>query len=235
MSHVLPEASRLEAALGHRFQDQRLLQAALQHPSAQEALEAEELTPGRLAFLGDAVWGLLVSHHLFLQLNRAPQGELAALKAHLTSTLFLAELAQTLDLPRSLRLGKGEEKAGGRKKASILASAMEAVLAALYLDGGFEAAFRFVKRHLDAALSGKAKAVTDPKSSLQVLAQALFKRLPLYRVTGKGGPPHEPWYEVEVSIEGSVAGRGKGRSKKEAEQAAAQEALAAFESLKCNI
>ena len=236
------DPSQLEAALGYRFKDQSLLLKTLQHPSAEGAAK-DELSGDRLAFLGDAVWNLLVSHYLFLRFQKASSGRLSALKAHLVSSSFLAEIAKALRLPEHLRLGKGEEKAGGREKPSILSEALEALWAALYLDGGLEAAGRVAQRYLEStftpALSfvegDKALALFDPKSALQALVQAAFKALPVYRVVRKEGTPHKPCYEIEVLVEGKVYGRGRGKSKKEAEQAAAQEALAALNTLLHNI
>lgn len=224
------EVTPLEEALGYRFHDRTLLLAALRHPSAEGASKAEVFASRRLAFLGDAVWNFLVSHYLFLRLREASEGELSLLKAHLSSAAFLAELAKALGLPEVLYLGKGEERTGGRKKPSIVSSALEAVFAALYLDGGIQAASRLAERLLENALPDKAlsKGPLDPKSHLQILAQANHKSRPAYRVVSKGGPPHEPSYEVEVLLNGEVLGRGVGKSKREAEQKAAEEALAAL-------
>lgn len=230
MSKTSKGPSPLEAALGYRFKDPSLLLAALQHPSA-EGPTKDELSGDRLAFLGDAVWNLLISRHLFLRLKKAPSGRLSALKAHLASATFLTEIAKALRLPEYLRLGKGEEKAGGREKPSILSEAVEALWAALYLDGGLDPAWRIARQYVEAALSHEAQALSPPKSALQALVQATFKALPTYRVVRKEGAPHKPSYEIEVLIEGKIYGRGRGKSKKEAEQAAAQEALAVLNTL----
>lgn len=236
------DPSQLEEALGYRFKDPALLLKALQHPSA-EGTSKDTLSLARLAFLGDAVWNLLISHYLFLRFQKASSGRLSALKAHLASSTFLAETAKALHLPEYLRLGKGEEKAGGRGKPSILSEALEALWAALYLDGGLEAAWRIIQRYLASAFppafnfaeENEAPPFFDPKSALQALAQEVFKTLPIYRVVRKEGAPHKPLYEMEVLINGKVYGRGRGKSKKEAEQAAAQETLAALNPLSHNI
>jgi len=181
--------------------------------------------------LGDAVWNVLVSRHLFLELKEASQGELSLLKAHLSSATFLAEVAREIGLPRYLYLGKGEERTGGRGKSSILSSAMEALIAALYLDGGLEAVLHFARPFLGKVLMDQARREEslDPKSRLQILAQGKLKSLPAYRLIARKGPPHHPSYEVEVLIQGEVLGKGIGRNRREAEQKAAEEALRAFE------
>jgi len=226
-----PKIASFQQALGITFQTPSLLLAALKHPSVESASREEALTFKRLEFLGDAVWNFLVSRHLFLELKEAPQGELSRLKAHLSSATFLAELATEIGLPRYLQLGKGEEQTGGREKLSILSSAMETLMAALYLDGGLERAADFAKPFLERVLRDEArrKEHLDPKSRLQILTQGKLKDLPTYRLIARKGPPHHPSYEVEVLIQGKVVGKGIGKSHKEAEQKAAEEALRAFE------
>lgn len=221
----------LQEALGVRFQDPSLLLAALKHPSVETASREEALAFKRLEFLGDAVWNFLVSRHLFLERSEAPQGELSRLKANLSSARFLAELARKIGLSKSLQLGKGEERSGGREKASILSSAMEALIAVLYLDGGLERVSHVVRPHLEKVLLDQARREEslDPKSRLQILVQWREKSLPVYRLTGRKGPPHHPSYEVEVLIQGKVQGKGIGKNHQEAEQKAAEEALRAYE------
>ncbi|MBI3988200.1 MAG: ribonuclease III [candidate division NC10 bacterium] len=226
-----PEVASLQEALGLKFQDPSLLLTALKHPSVESASREEALAFKRLEFLGDAVWNFLVSRHLFLELKEAPQGELSLLKGHLSSATFLAKLAREIGLPKFLYLGKGEEQTGGRGKSSILSSAMEALIAALYLDRGLEAVSHVAQPHLEKVLMDQARREEslDPKSRLQILVQGRLKSLPAYHLTGRKGPPHHPSYEVEVLLQGKVLGKGTGKSLQEAEQKAAEEALRGFD------
>jgi ribonuclease-3 len=222
--------SDLETLLGHRFQRPELLERALTHRSW--AFErGTEPTYERLEFLGDAVLGALTARWLW---ERVPdgEGELSKLKAHLVSGPRLATYARRLDLGRHLRLGVGEERSGGREKESLLADVFEAVLAALYLDGGIEAARRLVEPFLEEMLrsydgEGFGK---DPKTVLQETLQARGMELPEYRLVEESGPDHAKTFRVAVWVGRRSLAQGAGTSKKRAEQAAAESALEVLES-----
>jgi len=224
----LPAASTPAAVCGHRFQDPTLLQTALMHPSSTNATQGNlRLGYQRLEFLGDAVWSLFVSDALVSLCPTASEGELTSLRAHLVSAAGLAQMAKTHGIPQLIVLSRGEESMGGRQRASILSSAFEAVIGAIYLDGGTEAIRRLA---CDACLNqlSHSELVHDPKTALQELTQSRFRTAPRYRMLRRNGPPHAPIFEVEVRVGRSAIGQGSGRSKQEAERAAATSALAAF-------
>ncbi len=181
----------------------------------------------RLEFLGDAVVDLLVSAYLMSRFPGAREGELSKLRAAVVDEPGLAGMGRALGLGELLRLGRGEELTGGREKASLLADAMEAVIAAVFLDGGLEAARRLVHPFLEEAYAAAASGTLDRdfKTQLQELAQARHRSSPRYRVVGEVGPDHSKVFEVEVELRGEPLGRGTGRSKKDAEQAAARGAV----------
>lgn len=226
----------LAAELGHHFADPNLLGLALTHRS--HAYTAGRLAQGRaqgvvagphnerLEFLGDAVLGLVAAEWLFNELPGRQEGELAKLKGYLVSEGVLAEHAKRLDLGKFLLLATAEERTGGRHKASVLADALEAVFAALWLDGGLDAARRAIRPMLDAHRETFDQLlVSDAKTDLQELAQARGWPLPVYRVAAEDGPAHQPQFTVECWLAAEVAGVGIDRSKKRAEQRAAAEAL----------
>ena len=198
-----------------------------EHPG--EGLEDNE----RLEFLGDAVIDLAVSHRLMERFPAAREGELSKMRASVVDEPGLAALARAFELGPLLRLGRGEELTGGREKPSLLADAMEAVVAAVYLEGGLPAVLALVDRYLGETFE-RASAGTldrDYKTQLQELAQSRLRLAPRYRVVAELGPDHAKRFEVEVELRGEVVGRATGRSKKDAEQAAARlgiEALAAL-------
>lgn len=208
-----------ERMLGHRFRDRALLQAALTHPSAGREGRAFE----RLEFLGDAILTLLVSLHLYETYPDIRPGELTRLRASVVNRTTLAHAATRLDLPPLIRLGKGEDP-HGRQRASLLAAAFEAIVAALYLDRGLGGVMRFLKRHLLPFLSLDTS--LDPKSELQNRLQAMLKMVPRYRLVKHWGPPHAPRFAVEVKAAGERLGRGTGGTRRDAERAAARAALA---------
>ena len=179
----------------------------------------------RLEFLGDAVLGLIVTDHIFATYPLLPEGELAKVRASVVNSEALAEVAIELDLGSALRLGKGEDASGGREKPSILADAMEAVIGAVYLDGGYHAAATLVMRLLGARITEGAAGPggQDYKTRLQELAARRFETLPRYDVTDEG-PDHSKRFFASVSVGGKLLGRGEGRSKKQAEQGAARQA-----------
>jgi ribonuclease III len=212
----------LQAALGHAFADRTHLEGALVHRSyCAEHPDAE--SNERMEFLGDAVLGLSVTDHVYATYPSLPEGELAKLRASVVNAEVLAELALEVELGAALLLGKGEDASGGRTKASILADAMEAVIAAVYLDGGWDAADGLVLRLLGERIREGAAGPGghDYKTRLQELAAQRFDQLPRYHVRAEG-PDHSKRFFASVLIAGEPCGEGEGRSKKQAEQAAAR-------------
>ena len=222
------EFDELQARIDYRFKDRGLLEHALTHKSR----AAEDASGGvadneSLEFLGDAVLGLVVAETLFHQYPQYTEGQKSKVKAAVVSTQSLARRAETIQLGDHLILGRGEEKTGGRFKQALLADGYEALIAAIYLDGGLEAAGTFLRREFkDVIDSGIAQTVApDHKSALQERVQALGHALPEYRVSGSDGPDHRKTFTIEVVVNGEVLGVATGRAKKEAEQEAARLAL----------
>jgi ribonuclease-3 len=218
------ELTRLQDALGHTFADRAHLEAALVHRSY--CAEHPQASPNeRLEFLGDAVLGLSVTRHVFDAYPDLPEGELAKLRASVVNAEALAAVAGELDLGNALLLGKGEDASGGRAKPSILADAMEAVIAAVYLDGGWQAADALVLRVLGERIRAGSigPGGDDYKTRLQEVAARRFDQLPRYNVRSEG-PDHSKQFFATVTLRGTPYGDGEGRSKKQAEQAAARAA-----------
>ena len=224
------EFEGLERRIGYRFRDRGLLEHALTHKSR----AAEDASGGvadneSLEFLGDAVLGLVVADFLFRQYPNYDEGQKSKIKASVVSTTCLARHAEQMGLGEHLLLGRGEEKTGGRFKQALLADAYEALIAAIYLDGGVDAAAAFLTRELQEAIeAGATETIVgqDYKSALQERLQALGRPLPEYRVAGEAGPDHRKVFSVEVVVAGEVLGAATGKAKKEAEQEAARLALA---------
>ena len=215
---------------GHQFRNLTLLEAALTHPSSTDNSQADlRLRYQRLEFLGDAVWNFYVSESLVSLLPTASEGELTLRRVRLVSAAALAEIAKIHRIPSLMILNKGEEASGGRHRASILSSVFEAVIGAVYLDGGAEAIRRLA---LSACtdLLGSEEIVHDPKTALQLLTQSRLRSAPRYRLLRRTGPPHAPTFQVEVRIGRSPIGRGSGRSRQEAEYEAARTALTSLPS-----
>ena len=220
-----------QLTIGYTFRRVALLDEALTHKShANEFKHKHRKHNERLEFLGDAVLTLVVSEQLAAMFPDFTEGDLSKLKAGLVSEESLAEVARRLDLGSLLRLGRGEELTRGREKASLLANVLEAIVAAIYVDGGLEAARAFLRRafadefaHLQ-DLGGPA-ILHDYKTRLQEWCQKHFDTLPQYIVVKESGPDHQKIFEVQLAIRGDVRGIGVGRSKKEAEQMAAKQAL----------
>ncbi|HVO20996.1 MAG TPA: ribonuclease III [Anaeromyxobacter sp.] len=224
--------AELEGRLGLRLADRETALAALTHKSyVNEHREVARLVDNeRLEFLGDAVIDLAVSHRLMERFPGAREGELSKMRAAVVDEPGLCAMARALDLGQLLRLGRGEELTGGRQKASLLADAMEAVVAAVFLEAGLGPVLGIVDRFLGEAFA-RASAGTldrDFKTQLQELAQSRFRSTPRYKVVAEQGPDHSKTFEVETDLRGEVLGRGTGRSKKDAEQAAAKIALEAL-------
>lgn len=226
----------LERALGYRFRDRSLLVRALTHRSrAHEDSSGPESTNESLEFLGDSVLGFVIGDMVFESFPDADEGQKSKIKASLVSFTALARVAESLDLGQHLRLGRGEEKTGGRRKPVLLADACEAVFAAVYLDGGLAAARALILRVLapqieDARARGASVAGTgDFKSSLQEYLQARRQPPPSYRIVDQQGPDHDKVFVVEVQASGRRLAEASGRSKKDAEQQAARAALEALQ------
>ena len=222
----------LERKLGYRFRSGALLAEALRHSSyANEHRGAESVSNERLEFLGDSVLGFVTAEYLFARHPDSPEGELTRIRAALVCEESLHEVAQKLELGRYLKLGNGEEAGGGRTRPSILADATEAVIAAVYLDGGLAAASSLIHRVL---LDCEREEVVeerrrDYKTVLQELVQREPNRTLVYRMAEESGPDHDKTFTFEVLLNGAVVGRGEGHSKQEAEQMAARAALERLE------
>ena len=226
------EFDDLEQRIGYRFTDRGLLEHALTHKSrAAEDISGGVFDNESLEFLGDAVLGLVVADALFHRYPDYSEGQKSKIKASVVSTQSLARHAEQIRLGEHLLLGRGEEKTGGRFKQALLADAYEALIAAIYLDGGLPAIQEFLERELgDAIHAGSTQEVVglDYKSALQERVQALGKSLPEYRVASESGPDHRKAFTIEVIVGGEVLGSATGKAKKEAEQEAARIALAAL-------
>ncbi len=226
--------SGLETRLGYNFRDQSLLANAMLHRSHVYVSGGDrEESNERLEFLGDAVLGVVVSDHLYHLYPGRSEGDLTKMKSLLVCGNRLAEVAAGKDLGRYIRMSRSEAAAGGRKRPTILADATEAVIGAVYLDGGFSAAEQFIgywilKESQDLL---NRRSLLNFKSRLQELIQADHRSPPRYKVVSTEGPDHHRWFEVVVTFAGEVLGRGKGASKKAAEQEAARDALERRETL----
>ncbi|MDD3214880.1 MAG: ribonuclease III [Eubacteriales bacterium] len=210
----------LQTALDYRFENESLLRLALTHPSTKEEQDNQ-----RLEFLGDAVLEFAISDFLYRKYPDQQEGELTARRAALVCEETLCYLARSLRLGRFLRMGHGEESTAGREKPSILADAMEAVIAAVYLDGGVTEAQRLIERLFQDEESLSALRGQDDKGLLQAYTQAHDMGLPEYTIVEQSGPAHDRRFITEVSVAGKAVARGRGQSKKAAEQAAARLAL----------
>src|SRR5207249_640005 len=223
------EFEALERATTYRFRDRGLLEHAMTHTSrANEDLSGGVFDNESLEFLGDAVLGFVIADMLFREFPNCNEGEKSKTKAALVSTTTLARQAERLGLGDHLLLGRGEEKSGGRRKQALLADGYEALIAAIYLDGGVEQARAFIAREFAPLLSDireRGLVGRDHKSTLQEYLQSRGRGLPEYRVTDTAGPDHRKTFQVEVVVDGSAVATGAGPSKKEAEQEAARVAL----------
>jgi ribonuclease III len=220
---VTARTDALAQRIGYAFSDASLLDAAMAHRSW--AAEQQQGSNERLEFLGDAVLGLVVTNHIFREYPELPEGDLAKMRAGVVNANSLAEVAREVDLGAHLLLGKGEHATGGRNKTSILSDALEAVIGAVYLDGGWGAAEELVMSLLGDRIDRSAEGPggDDYKTRLQELCARRFESLPIYRVT-HSGPDHAKEFRAIVTVLGRERGTGEGRSKKAAEQVAAREA-----------
>lgn len=223
------EFEQLQRATGYRFRDRGLLEHAMTHTSrANEDVSGGVRDNESMEFLGDAVLGFVIADMLFREFPSFDEGQKSKTKAALVSTTTLAKQAERLDLGEHLLLGRGEEKTGGRRKQALLADCYEALIAAIYLDGGIEQARAFILREFGPMLSeirAHGVAGRDYKSALQELLQARDLPLPDYRLIGTVGPDHQKRFHVEVVVNGESLGQAMGPSKKDAEQEAARAAL----------
>ncbi len=226
------ELSRLEQTLGYRFTDLRLLQVAVVHSSYAFEQGLGGSNNERLEFLGDAVLDLVVGHILFHRYGKLHEGELTKLRASLVNEQHLAKMARAIELGKFLALGKGEDSSQGRSKSSILSCAYEAVVGAIFEDGGYPAVADFVARFFLPDIEGKKEEllIADAKSRLQEVLQEKYNEAPTYRIEAEEGPSHQKLFTVAVCFREQVLDTGRAGSKKEAEQKAAAAALAKFDS-----
>ena len=217
----------LEERIGYKFRNSLLLAEALTHPSLGHEAQRYHFDYQRLEFLGDAVLQLVITEYLFSNFQGEAEGQLTKLRSRLVSRDALRTHAAALDLGHYILVGRGEEASGGRERTSTLADAFEALIGALYLDGGLDVAKNFILTQTRADLAKLAEEPVDfnPKGDLQELLQSISPRSPVYELVSQSGPEHEKTFVSQVVWEGIVLGQGNGRSKKQAETAAALEAL----------
>jgi ribonuclease-3 len=219
--------SPIEERIGYKFRNSLLLAEALTHPSLGHETQRYHFDNQRLEFLGDAILQLVISEHLFRRFGGEAEGQLTKLRSRLVSSETLKMHAAALDLGRYLLMGRGEETSGGRDRTSTLADAFEALIGAIYLDGGLDSAREFIltQAHSDLAQLAEEPIEINPKGQLQELLQSISPRSPVYELISQSGPEHEKTFVVQAVWEGIVLGQGSGRSKKQAETAAALEAM----------
>ena len=216
----------LEQAIGYQFKNITLLQNALTHSSyANERWHDSLMSNERLEFLGDSVLGMVVAEHLYKCYPNRPEGDLTRMRADMVCETALAAVADKLQLGQHLLLGHGEEQGGGRNRPSILADAVESVIAASFLDGGMEAARRVIEQYILCNVPVRELHNTDYKTALQELVQQKKNQVLHYVLTGQSGPDHDKTFQVQVLLNDRVIGQGSGTSKKRAEQDAARNAL----------
>ena len=216
----------LEEAIGYHFQNISLLQNALAHSSyANERWHNSLLSNERLEFLGDSILGMLVAEYLYRSFPDRPEGELTRMRADMVCEKTLAKVANEIHLGEHLLLGHGEEQGGGRTRDSILADAVESVIAASFLDGGIQAAKKFIQTFILVEVPVSQLHNVDYKTKLQELVQQKKNQVLTYELTAESGPDHDKHFAVAVTLNGAEVGRGDGRSKKRAEQEAARLAI----------
>ena len=223
--------SKLQQTLRYTFKNPLLLEEALRHSSfVNEQADPNVRDNERLEFLGDAVLNLVIGYLLMQAYPQMREGDLSRLRANMVNETQLAEIARGLDLGANLLLGKGEIQSNGQEKNSLLANALEAVIAAIFLDDGFEAAAQTIKWHFNRLVQAAPELIAgqDYKSRLQETVQSTIKEIPQYRVVEESGPDHEKTFKVVMTV-GSIQTHGMGRSKKAAEQEAARKGIELFE------
>ncbi len=224
----LRQIEDFEDLIDYKFKKTGIINEALTHSSHSNESRSKHIHNNeRLEFLGDSVLGVVVSEYIYLKYTRLPEGELTKIRASVVCEPSLADQARVLNLGKYLLLGRGEEVTGGRDRISILADAFEAVIGALYLDGGMEVAGKFILNMLSSSieLAIEGNLFADYKTDLQELLQSKSEDKISYKIINERGPDHDKMFEAEVYLGRDPLGRGKGRSKKEAEQNAAKEAL----------
>ncbi len=215
-----------QVVIGYKFKDIQLLKRAMTHSSYANENKDSEGSNERLEFLGDAVLSIIVSDSIFRDYKNLPEGELTKIRASLVCENSLCSFAKEINLGEHLLLGKGERLTGGDSRPSILADAFEALIAAIYLDGGMEAASKFVMNFVGRELADNhGGAFEDYKTMLQEIIQQNPEEVLEYRLVGESGPDHDKRFEVNIMLNSNVIGSGSARSKKKAEQLAAKEAL----------
>lgn len=218
--------SDLEKAIGYRFQNIALLQNALSHSSyANERFHNGLRSNERLEFLGDSILGMVTAEYLYRHFPDRPEGDLSRMRADMVCERSLARIAESIDLGKHLLLGNGEEQSGGRDRDSILADAVESVIAACFLDGGMEPARGFINTFVLTDVPVQKMHNVDYKTALQEKVQQKKNQTLTYVLTGESGPDHDKWFQMEVLLNGKLLGEGSGSSKKRAEQDAARAAL----------
>ncbi len=226
MENLEKNIEGFEEEIRYTFKNKELITEALSHSSYANEKKKSRQSNERLEFLGDSVLSIVVSQYLFEHFTHLPEGELTKIRASLVCEKSLHDFAKQINLGDHILLGKGEENTGGRQRVSILADAFEAVIAAVFLDGGLEAArkhiLRFIPKDID---SRKSVSFSDHKTILQEIIQKNPEEKIEYRLVGQSGPDHNKAFKVQVYLNSNVIGTGIGRSKKEAEQMAAKEAL----------
>jgi len=216
----------LETAIGYSFRNITLLQNALAHSSyANERWHNSLKSNERLEFLGDSILGMVVADYLYREFPDRPEGELTRMRADMVCEPSLAQIAHKIGLGEYLLLGKGEEQGGGRNRESILADAVESVIAACYLDGGMDAAKGFIRQFVLTNVPVSKLKNADYKTALQELVQQKRNQVLTYKLVGESGPDHDKQFVVELTLNGKTVGRGMGSSKKRAEQDAARDAM----------
>ena len=219
----------LEEAIGYKFHNIALLQNALTHSSyANERWHNSLMSNERLEFLGDSILGMVVAEFLYRNFPDRPEGELTRMRADMVCEKTLASVANRIDLGRHLMLGNGEEQGGGRSRNSILADAVESVIAASFLDGGMEAARQLIQQFILVEVPVTKLHNVDYKTALQELVQQKKNQVLSYTLVGESGPDHDKRFDVEVKLNGKVVGIGSGSSKKRAEQMSARAAIEAL-------
>ena len=226
MLKIKMDFSEFEKKIGYTFKNKELLHEALSHSSYSNEAKRGSNSNERLEFLGDSVLSIVVSEHLFRHFKHLPEGELTKIRASLVCEKALFEFSKKIDLGNYILLGKGEENSGGRERPSIVSDAFEAVIAAIFLDGGMEAAEKYVLSFIPKDLAAdSSKALHDYKTALQEIIQKNPEERVEYVLADQIGPDHDRKFIVNVLLNSNIIGTGEGHSKKQAEQAAAREAL----------
>ena len=220
----------IEKKLDYKFKDLELLKTALTHSSYanETSVESNE----RLEFLGDAVLGFIVAHVLYKRYPDASEGKLSKMRSSIVSRMNFAHLARELKIDKQVLLGKGEENTGGRERESNISGTFEAVIGAIFIDGGYRRVSKIITTLLKNCLNGDEEIFKDYKTKLQEVAQRKFKKVPKYKVVLEEGPPHDKNFHIEVRLGRKSFGKGVGRNKKQAEQEAAKQGLESMERFK---